>query len=310
MTLECICPKTANITQMSWVKNIITGKEPIAVFHPMYGVHIEEKYKDRVRFIKVSSKDKSLNFLKTTEADVGFYSCSITFPDGIWEKVIQVIQSDSFKVPHVPPTNHMITEPGENVTLRCPYIVRGLAQQLTWHRIKGDQMDTVVLCNFSEGKIYGSDYQEHAKIDCPTQGSSTLVLHNVTAFDSGIYRCHYIVTNGGNNTLLMSLIVASGTLDHDWHDLLIAGGAAAALLLLVTILIISITLVYRRKKKRRRITKTLSEALCATQTRPSNSYGRPTFNETPNVRRGSVSGQRDEIYVNYRDFSRKPKTRA
>ncbi|XP_075777156.1 CD226 antigen isoform X2 [Pelodiscus sinensis] len=312
MNLECIYPKTANITQMSWVKSIATDKETIAVFHPRYGVYIQDQYKDRVRFINASSKGKSLNFIKTTEADMGFYFCSITFADGIWEKVIQVIPSDSFKVPPVPPANHVITEPGENVTLRCPFRVGGLVQQVTWERIKVDRRDTVVLCNLSEGKTYGSDYQEHAIIDCAPQKSSILVLQNVSAYDSGIYRCHYSLTNGANKTHVMSLTVTSATLDHHWHVLLVAGGASATLLLLVTILIITITLVYCRKKKRRRIMKVLSKTLQSTQTRPSNSYGRSNFHGTPNVRRGeaSISGQSDEIYVNYRDFSRKPKTRV
>ncbi|CAM4506865.1 CD226 antigen [Lepidochelys kempii] len=307
MNLECIYPKTAGITQMSWVKSIATGKETIAVSHPLYGVHIEDKYKDRVRFINASSRDRSLNFIKTTEADVGLYLCSITFSDGVWEKVVQVIQSDSFEVP-VLPTNHTITESGGNVTLRCPYSVGNSVQQVMWERIKADRMDTIGLCNLSEGKTYGSDYQERAMIDCATQERDILVIQNVTASDSGIYRCRY----GGNKTHVMSLTVTSETLDHHWHILLIAGGAAASLLLLVTILIISIALVYRKKKKRRRIMKALSKALYSTQTRPSNSYGRSNFHGTPDSRRGveSVSGQMDEIYINYRDYSRKPKTRA
>ncbi|KAM9164060.1 CD226 antigen isoform 2-T2 [Pangshura tecta] len=305
MNLECIYPKTNGITQMSWAKSIVTGKEVIAVSHPLYGVHIEDKYKDRVRFINASSRDKSLNFMKTTEADTGLYLCSITFPNGVWEKVVQVIQLDSFEVP-VPSTNHMIIEPGGNVTLRCSYSVGDLVRQVTWERIKEDRMDTIVLCNLSEGKTYGSDYQERAMIDCATQESDILVIQNVTSSDSGIYRCHY----GGNKTHVMRLTVTSATLDHHWHILLIAGGAAASLLLLVTILIISITVVYRKKKKRRRIMKALSKAL--TQTRPSNSYGRSNFRGTPNSGRGvaSVSGEMHEIYINYRDFSRKPKTRA
>uniref|UniRef100_A0A8C0G8K4 CD226 molecule n=1 Tax=Chelonoidis abingdonii TaxID=106734 RepID=A0A8C0G8K4_CHEAB len=135
MTLECVYPKTDGITQMSWVKSIVAGKEVIAVSHPLYGVHIEDKYKDRIRFINASSRDKSLNFMKTTEADTGLYLCSITFPKGVWEKVVQVIQLDSFEVP-VPPTNHMIIEPGGNVTLRCSYSVGDLVRQVMWERIK------------------------------------------------------------------------------------------------------------------------------------------------------------------------------
>nr|XP_042716337.1 CD226 antigen isoform X2 [Chrysemys picta bellii] len=220
---------------------------------------------------------------------------------------LKALCKDSFEVP-VPPTNHTIIEPGGNVTFRCPYSVGSLVQQVMWERIKVDRMDTIVLCNLSEGKTYGSDYQERAMIDCATQESDILVIQNVTSSDSGIYRCRY----GGNKTHVMSLTVTSATLDHHWHILLIAGGAAASLLLLVTILIISITAVYRKKKKRRRIMKALSKALYSTQTRPSNSYGRSNFCGAPNNRRGvaSVSGAMDEIYINYRDFSRKPKTRT
>uniref|UniRef100_A0A8C0G8B9 CD226 molecule n=1 Tax=Chelonoidis abingdonii TaxID=106734 RepID=A0A8C0G8B9_CHEAB len=205
MTLECVYPKTDGITQMSWVKSIVAGKEVIAVSHPLYGVHIEDKYKDRIRFINASSRDKSLNFMKTTEADTGLYLCSITFPKGVWEKVVQVIQLDSFEVP-VPPTNHMIIEPGGNVTLRCSYSVGDLVRQVMWERIKADQMDTIVLCNLSEGKTYGSDYQERAMIDCATQESDILVIQNVTSSDSGIYRCRH----GGNKTHVMRLTVTSG----------------------------------------------------------------------------------------------------
>uniref|UniRef100_A0A8C8RBB8 Ig-like domain-containing protein n=1 Tax=Pelusios castaneus TaxID=367368 RepID=A0A8C8RBB8_9SAUR len=148
MNLECIYPSTASITQMSWIKRNASSKETIAVFHPLHGVHIEDVYKDRVRFVNASSKDMSLNFIKTIEADMGLYVCSVTFPDGIWEKVIQVIQSDDFEVP-VTPNHHMVTEPGENVTFKCPYNVGGLVQQVIWERIKADRMDTIVLFNLS-----------------------------------------------------------------------------------------------------------------------------------------------------------------
>lgn len=94
MQLECIYPKNTTITQMSWIKCNETNKEAIATFHPSYGVYIDDKYKDRVYIVNASSEDKSLYFTKTSAADTGFYSCSIqTFPDGPWEKIIQVIQS-------------------------------------------------------------------------------------------------------------------------------------------------------------------------------------------------------------------------
>lgn len=92
--LECIYPKKAVIIQTSWMKFNVTHKENIAVLHPIYGVHIEDKYNGRIYFENSSREDKSLSFIKSTLEDVGLYFCSIvTYPDGIWEKVIEIIQT-------------------------------------------------------------------------------------------------------------------------------------------------------------------------------------------------------------------------
>ncbi|XP_021122682.1 CD226 antigen isoform X2 [Anas platyrhynchos] len=96
MKLECIYPKKAVIIQTSWMKHNVTYKENIAVLHANYGIHIEDKYKGRIYFENASREDKSLSFIKSTLEDVGLYFCSIaTYPDGTWEKVIEVIQPDS-----------------------------------------------------------------------------------------------------------------------------------------------------------------------------------------------------------------------
>lgn len=91
--LECIYPKKAVITQTSWMKLNVTHKENIAVLHPIYGIDIKDRYSGRIYFENASREDKSLSFVKSTLEDVGLYSCSIaTFPDGIWEKVIEIVQ--------------------------------------------------------------------------------------------------------------------------------------------------------------------------------------------------------------------------
>lgn len=93
MKLECIYPKKAVIIQTSWMKHNVIYKENIAVLHANYGIHIEDKYKGRIYFGNASREDKSLSFIKSTLEDVGLYFCSIaTYPDGTWEKVIEVIQ--------------------------------------------------------------------------------------------------------------------------------------------------------------------------------------------------------------------------
>lgn len=87
--LECIYPKKPKKIQASWMKINVTHKENIAVFHPIYGIHIEDKYNGRISFENASNEDKSLSFIKSTLQNVGIYFCSIvTHPDGIWEKVI------------------------------------------------------------------------------------------------------------------------------------------------------------------------------------------------------------------------------
>ncbi|KAL8182367.1 UNVERIFIED_CONTAM: hypothetical protein K2H54_055031 [Gekko kuhli] len=92
MTLKCVFPKIANITQMSWIKSNI--KETIAVFRLPHDLHITSRYQGRVNIVNRTVNDKSLVFKSTTEADIGFYVCSFqSFPYGIWEKRVKVVQS-------------------------------------------------------------------------------------------------------------------------------------------------------------------------------------------------------------------------
>lgn len=93
MTLKCVYPKTATISQMSWRKENGTQKENVVVFKLPSDLHIESKYKDRVHVVNHTTNNKSLIFNNATEADVGLYRCSFqVFPDGNWEKRIQVVR--------------------------------------------------------------------------------------------------------------------------------------------------------------------------------------------------------------------------
>ncbi|XP_029867257.1 CD226 antigen isoform X1 [Aquila chrysaetos chrysaetos] len=300
--LECIYPKKATIIQTSWMKLNVTHKENIAVLHPMYGIHIEDKYNGRIYFENASREDKSLSFIKSTLEDVGLYFCSIvTYPDGIWEKVIEIIQADAFEVSEKQ-NNPMFTKPGGNVAFTCPYKIGDSVQQVMWERIKADRVDIVVLCNSSGKRSFGSDFKERTLVDCSDQANSTIVIQNFTASDFATYRC---VATGRNKTYVMSFTVAASW-NHKWFIICIAGGISAAVLLLVFLLIFCITTAYRKKKKRKRITEALSKALYSTQTRPANSYGRSSFHGTWNTeRRGEESslGQTEAIYVNCRSLT-------
>ncbi|XP_074002973.1 CD226 antigen [Numenius arquata] len=304
--LECIYPKHAVIIQTSWVKFNVTHKENIAVLHPIYGIHIEDKYNGRIYFENASREDKSLSFIKSTLEDVGLYFCSIvTYPDGVWEKVIEIIQPDAFEVSEKQ-TNHMFTKPGGNVTFTCPYEIGDSVQQVLWERIKADQVDTVVLCHPSGKQSFGSDFKERTLVDCSDQANSMIIIQNITDSDFATYRC---VATGRNKTYVMSFTVAA-TWDHKFFIIYIAGGVSAAVLLLVFLLIFCITTAYHKnRKKRKRITEALSEALYSTQMMPANSYERSNFHGIRNTeRRGELSPwQTEEIYVNWKNVPHKSK---
>ncbi|XP_075600649.1 CD226 antigen isoform X1 [Balearica regulorum gibbericeps] len=260
--LECIYPEKATIIQTSWMKLNATHKENIAVLHPIYGIHIEDKYNGRIYFENASREDKSLSFIKSTLEDVGLYFCSIvTYPDGIWERVIEIIQPDAFEVSEKQ-NNHMFTKPGGNVTFTCPYKIGNSVQQVMWERIKADQVDTIVLCNSSGKPSFGSDFKDRTLVDCSDQTNSMIVIQNITVSDFATYRC---VATGRNKTYVMSFTVAESW-DRKCFIIYIAGGTSAAVLLLICLLIFNITAAYCKKKKRKGITEALSNHLYSTQT--------------------------------------------
>lgn len=99
MTLECVYPKTARITQMSWSKEKNGTKENIAVFRLPYDLFIANGYNTRVHITNDTTNNKSLVFNNADKEDVGFYICSFhTYPLGSWEKRIQVLQSGKVTV--------------------------------------------------------------------------------------------------------------------------------------------------------------------------------------------------------------------
>ncbi|KAK4828153.1 hypothetical protein QYF61_024068 [Mycteria americana] len=233
--------------------------------------------------------------------------------------------------------NPVFTKPGGNVTFTCPYKIGDSVQQVMWERIKADQVDTIALCNSSGKQSFGSDFEARTLVDCSDQANSMIVIQNITASDFATYRC---IATGRNKTYVKSFTIAGcflpisfviksscwfiqttnhiyyncilATGDPKWFIIYIAGGISAAVLLLVFLLIFCITTAYRKKKKRKRITEALSKALYSTQTQLANSYGRSNFHGTWNTeRRGEESSfrQTEEIYVNCKNVSHKPKKR-
>ncbi|XP_032728142.1 CD226 antigen isoform X1 [Lontra canadensis] len=303
MSLECIYSSLDTLVQLEWHKITTTNRELMAIFSPTYGLSVKPPYTDRVYFLNstMAPNDMTLSFHNVSEADVGFYSCFLhTFPQGHWEKVIQVIASDSFEIA-VPSRNHIVSEPGKNVTLTCQLPQKGPIQQVTWEKIQPHQIDLLTSCNLSQGKGYASKYQRQILSNC-SQGmtSSFIVMPHVMASDSGLYRCCFKASTGDNGTLetiAMRLTVTDGKTDNQ-YTLFVAGGAV--LLLLFVVLITTVTVI---SYKRRRSQKKLFKDSCDAQNKAANNY------RNPDSTNQSSDGAREDIYVNYPAFSQRPKTR-
>ncbi|XP_015263114.1 PREDICTED: CD226 antigen [Gekko japonicus] len=293
MTLKCVYPKTATITQMSWIKS--KRKEAIAVFRLPHDLHITSTYEGRVNIVNHTVNDKSLVFSSTTEADVGLYVCSFqTFPYGIWEKKVQVVQSGNF-TPPVSAGSHIITGPGKNVTFRCGTAPVIAMKHVTWERAHEGTVDTIVKCTQLSQSVHGSDYEERVEINCSTQ-ANTIVLWNVTASDSGMFRCCYIGASGESGVHWTKLTVTVNVpSDYKMNIVAIAGGAGAgaAVLLLILILSIAAAVVHHRKKKRKRI---MPPKVFLT-TQPQHFCGRMNASERETMTASAT--KREAIYVNY-----------
>ncbi|XP_037364314.1 CD226 antigen [Talpa occidentalis] len=299
MTLECVYPFMDNLTQVEWFKVNATQKESIAIFHPSYGISIREPYDGRVHFLNstMTPNDMTLSFLNASDADVGFYSCFLhTFPRGTWEKVIQVVSSDSFDIA-VSPSNHVVSKTGENITLTCPLQTKWPVQEVRWEKIQPHQIDLLTNCSLSQGRSYGLKYRRQIESNCSEEVGTSIGLPLVTATDSGLYRCLFRASTGENETFVMRLTVTQDKMDYQYIFFVAAG---TVLLWLFVVLITMVISYNRRRRKRKRV---LFEASGDTQNKATNNYRNPiSTNEPPD-------GTTEDVYVNYPTFSHRPKTR-
>ncbi|XP_073069308.1 CD226 antigen isoform X1 [Manis javanica] len=303
MTLECVYPSMDTLTQMEWFKINTTEKESIAIFSPTYGVIIREPYAGRVDFLNATPppNDMTLSFNNASDADVGFYSCSLhTFPHGPWEKVIRVVPSESFEKA-VPSNSHMVSERGKNITLTCQLPVKWSVQQVMWEKIQPHQIDLLTSCNLSQGRGHISKYRRQILSSCHQgMGSMSITVPHLVASDSGLYRCSLQASTGEGEGFVVRLTVTDGKTDNQ-YILFVAGGTV--LLLLFVILITTIIVIsYNRRRPRQK--RGLFEESWNIQNKASNNYRSPVSTNQPS------DGATEDVYVNYPTFSRRPKARV
>nr|XP_027791117.1 CD226 antigen isoform X3 [Marmota flaviventris]XP_027791118.1 CD226 antigen isoform X3 [Marmota flaviventris] len=329
MTLECMYP-SVDITQVEWFK-IHDVQKSIGLLHPIYGVVIHEPYDKKLHLLNSTAAPNTviLSFYNASETDVGTYSCSfLTYTHGTWKKTIRVVQSDSFET-DAPLNYHIVSESGKNVTLNCQLQMDGLVHQVTWEKIQPYQIDLLTCCNLSQGRSYTSKYPRQILSNC-SQGSrsSWLLIPNATASDSGLYRCRFSARSGENETFVAKLTITDGQSPWSTHlmvqrgdtdgakitnaVLMPCGGKAdsqyllfvAGGVVLLFVVAIVIIIVISCNRRRRRQKSTPFKESWDTKSKAANNYRSPFSITQP------MEDTREDIYVNYPTFSRRPKPRV
>ncbi|XP_049976270.1 CD226 antigen [Alexandromys fortis] len=300
MTLECVYPLMDNLTQVEWAKISGTETVNIAVYNPNHPMHIDHNYFHRVHFLNATLefRNMSLSFYNASEADTGIYSCLFhSFPGGPWEKKIKVVQSDSFEIT-APSNGYLCAEPGQNVTLSCQLPNNWPVQQVMWEKVQPHQVDVLASCNLSQRTTYTSKYLRKTWSNC-SQGStqSVLTIPNATSADSGLYRCRSEDSTGEQKTYVIRLIITDG--GSNKHFILPIAGGSVSLLLVILIII---TIIFYSRRRRRQVRTPLKE--------PSDKQSKVATNcRSPTSPIHSIDDEKEDIYVNYPTFSRRPKPR-
>ncbi|KAM4533773.1 CD226 antigen isoform 1-T1 [Odontesthes bonariensis] len=259
MVLDCLCPWAGNLSMVSWTK--IPKKNPVAVFHPEYGVAFSHHYRERIEFLRTTPMDGSISMRNVTHRDIGLYQCSVqTFPQGPWTKNIQVEdldeppQQDNSTNPPPPEETvadtGLVAEQSSNLTIGCSHRHNGTVYQVILEKMLNDQRWNIIgVCKKVEGGLVGEDYSDRGRVNCTDSLDISLQLTDVEQEDSGFYRCTFNTDVGVQTTTVQLTVAAPGGFSLTLYMMYIyIGAGAAGLALLVAILIVAM----RHRKKTRR----------------------------------------------------------
>uniref|UniRef100_A0A667ZPP4 CD226 molecule n=1 Tax=Myripristis murdjan TaxID=586833 RepID=A0A667ZPP4_9TELE len=252
MVLGCLCPWDGNFSMVSWTK--VPDKNPIAVFHPEYGVAFSHLYRERIEFLRTTPMDGSITMRNVTHRDVGLYHCSVqTFPQGSWSRNIRI--DDSSKTHDEPLENEntetptpevieadteVVAKRNDNLTISCNHEHNGTVYQVVVERLPhGQPWDIIGMCKVVDGGLVGEDFTERGRVSCADSLDVSLQLTDVTEEDGGFYRCHFSTDAGVQTTTVLLTVPSPGEFSLSVYMMYIYTGAGlAGLTLLIVILIL------------------------------------------------------------------------
>ncbi|XP_078136795.1 CD226 antigen isoform X2 [Sander vitreus] len=205
MVLNCLCPWDGNLSMVSWTK--VPDKDPVAIFHPEYGVVFSHHYRERIEFLRTTPMDGSISMRNVTHQDIGVYHCSVqTFPQGPWTRNIQVEDLD--EPPEEDnsaesPTPEVI-ETDNNLTISCNHEHNGTIYQVILEKMPhGQPWGIIGVCKKVEGGLVGEDYSDRGRVSCADSLDVSLHLTGVVQEDGGFYRCTFSTDAGVRTTTVL-----------------------------------------------------------------------------------------------------------
>ncbi|XP_034026244.1 CD226 antigen isoform X2 [Thalassophryne amazonica] len=241
MVLSCLCPWTGNLSMVSWTK--VPDKNPLAVFHPEYGVALSHHYYERVEFLRTTPMDGSISMRNVTHQDIGIYQCSVqTFPRGSWTRTIQVEDLD--EPPEEETTDlpsddviEMDAEQNNNLTISCNHEHNGTVYQVIVEKMPHGQPWTIIgVCKVVDGDLVVEDYSDRGRVSCAHSLDVSLQLTDVVEEDKGFYRCSFSTDAGMQTTTVLLTVPTPGGISLSLYMMYVyiaAGGAVLVLLIVI-----------------------------------------------------------------------------
>uniref|UniRef100_A0A3Q1F8F4 CD226 molecule n=1 Tax=Acanthochromis polyacanthus TaxID=80966 RepID=A0A3Q1F8F4_9TELE len=204
MVLDCLCPWDGNLSMVSWTK--VPNKDPVAVFHPEYGVAFSHQYRERIEFLRTTPMDGSISMRNVTHQDIGLYHCSVqTFPQGPWTRNIQV---EDLEVTVA--DTELVAEQNNNLTIRCNHQHSGIVSQVILEKmLHGETWRIIGVCKKVEGGLVGEDYSDRGQVNCADSLDVSLHMTDVVQEDSGFYRCTFNTDAGVKTTSVQLTVTAA-----------------------------------------------------------------------------------------------------